>query len=239
MPFALAAAGIGAAGAIGGSLISSSASANAAKTQAAAQNQAAQFQNAQFQQMYEQQQPYATGGVGALNALQGNLAAPNEGGFGLPYDLTQMPNWSSAPQAPSMSGVPQYSWDAAAAGGMPTRGDVPQFNWNPTQAGLEQTPGYQFTLSQGLKSTQNAAAARGLGVSGAALKGADTFATGLANQTYNQQYQNAANQYQQNLAGYNTGLNTYLAAQVANSVREPGWRACGTVRGLPPAGSNW
>ena len=34
------------------------------------------------------------------------------------------------------------------------------------QATLEQTPGYQFTLAQGLKSTQNAAAARGLGVSG-------------------------------------------------------------------------
>src|SRR6266571_2086248 len=35
---------------------------------------------------------------------------------------------------------------------------------------LEATPGYQFALSQGLKSTQNSAAARGLGTSGAALK---------------------------------------------------------------------
>jgi hypothetical protein len=57
-----------------------------------------------------------------------------------------------------------------------------------TQAELEATPGYQFTLSQGLKATQNSAAARGLGLSGAALKGAATFATGLSDQTYNTRF---------------------------------------------------
>ncbi len=61
------------------------------------------------------------------------------------------------------------------------------------QAFLEQTPGYQFNLTQGLKATQNAAAARGLGVSGAAMKGAASYATGLANSTYQQQYSNASN----------------------------------------------
>jgi hypothetical protein len=59
------------------------------------------------------------------------------------------------------------------------------------EATLEQTPGYQFNLSQGLKSVQNSAAARGLGVSGAALKGASTYATGLADSTYQNQYNNA------------------------------------------------
>ena len=48
-------------------------------------------------------------------------------------------------------------------------------------------------MAQGLKSTQNAAAARGLGVSGAALKGAATYSTGLADSTYQQQYNNASN----------------------------------------------
>lgn len=56
------------------------------------------------------------------------------------------------------------------------------------QATLEQTPGYQFTKTQGEKAVQNSVAARGLGVSGAALKGASTFATGLANQTYKDQF---------------------------------------------------
>jgi hypothetical protein len=59
------------------------------------------------------------------------------------------------------------------------------------QATLEKTPGYQFDLTQGLKATQNSAAARGLGTSGAALKGAATFATGLADNTYQQQFSNA------------------------------------------------
>jgi hypothetical protein len=59
--------------------------------------------------------------------------------------------------------------------------------FNPIQAQLEQTPGYQFTKSQGLKAVENSAAARGLGVSGAAQKGAANYATGLADNTLNTQ----------------------------------------------------
>ena len=58
------------------------------------------------------------------------------------------------------------------------------------QSTLEQTPGYQFNRTQGLKAVQNSAAARGLGNSGAALKGAATFATGLADNTYQNQFNN-------------------------------------------------
>jgi len=61
------------------------------------------------------------------------------------------------------------------------------------QANLEQTPGYQFTLNQGLKAVQSQAAARGLGMSGASLKGAANYATGLASNTYQQQFQNILN----------------------------------------------
>jgi hypothetical protein len=71
-----------------------------------------------------------------------------------------------------------------------------------TQAQLEQTPGYQFQLAQGLQATQNSAAARGLGVSGAALRGAADYATGLANSNYQQQF---ANQ-QQIYGNYQTQL---------------------------------
>lgn len=53
------------------------------------------------------------------------------------------------------------------------------------------TKAYNFTKTQGLKSVQNSAAARGLGVSGAALKGASTFATGLADNTYQNLFNNA------------------------------------------------
>lgn len=60
-----------------------------------------------------------------------------------------------------------------------------------TEADLQKTPGYQFNLNQGLKSVQNSNAARGLGISGAALKGAASYATGLADSTYQNQFNNA------------------------------------------------
>lgn len=63
-------------------------------------------------------------------------------------------------------------------------------NFNPTMADLAATPGYQFTLDQGLKGVQNAASAHGLGASGAAQKGAADYAAGLASKTYQDQFNN-------------------------------------------------
>lgn len=99
------------------------------------------------------------------------------------------------------------------------------------EATLEQTPGYQFNLTQGLKATQNSAAARGLGVSGAALKGAASYATGLADNTYQNQFNNATTN-QTNMfnrlmgistlgenAAAQTGANgTQIAANIGNSL---------------------
>jgi hypothetical protein len=66
-----------------------------------------------------------------------------------------------------------------------------------TAATLPSTPGYQFTLNQGQKGVQNGYAAQGLGSSGAAMKGASDYTTGLAQSTYNQQLQNYLAQNQQ------------------------------------------
>jgi hypothetical protein len=86
-----------------------------------------------------------------------------------------------------------------------------------TQENLEKTPGYQFTKTQGLKATQNSVAARGLGVSGAALKGAAAFTTGLANQTYKDQFAleniNRTNAFERLMALVTTGGNA--AAQTS------------------------
>lgn len=79
------------------------------------------------------------------------------------------------------------------------------------QATLEKTPGYQFNLTQGLKAVQNSASFRGLGVSGAALKGAAAFTTGLADNTYQNQFSNAitnqANAYNRLKGLVDTGEN--------------------------------
>lgn len=56
------------------------------------------------------------------------------------------------------------------------------------QTTLEQTPGYQWNLSQGEQAATNSAAARGLANSGAALKGASAYASGLADSTYQNQF---------------------------------------------------
>jgi len=83
---------------------------------------------------------------------------------------------------------------------------------NMTQAQLEQTPGYQFTRDQGLKSVQSAAAARGLGVSGAALKGAATYATGLADSTYSKRFEEAQTRFS-DIYNLNTGQQSNLQGQ--------------------------
>lgn len=62
---------------------------------------------------------------------------------------------------------------------------------------LASTPGYKFTLGQGLEAVQNSFAAQGLGSSGAAVKGSASFAENLAQTTYNQQLQNYLSQNQQ------------------------------------------
>ena len=100
------------------------------------------------------------------------------------------------------------------------------FSFKPTMAQLEQTPGYQFTLTQGLQGVQNSAAARGLGVSGAALRGAADYTTGLASNTYQQQFGNALQTYSTNLGrlqsqaslGENAGAQTgNIGAQLAGN----------------------
>ena len=99
-----------------------------------------------------------------------------------------------------------------------------------SQQQLDATPGYQFTLQQGLESTQNSAAARGLANSGAALKGAATYATGLANDTYQ-------NQFQDQLAANNQNFNqllsgTQLGETAANQYGEYATQAAQTAAGL-------
>lgn len=106
------------------------------------------------------------------------------------------------------------------------------FDSSSIQAALENLPGYQFTKTQGLKSVQNAAAARGLGISGAALKGAADFATGLADNTF-------GNQFNRLLESAKLGANaaagvgsaaTGMSGGIANSIMTGGQaQAAGTM----------
>lgn len=68
----------------------------------------------------------------------------------------------------------------------------------PSAADAAATPGYQFTLDNGLRAVQNSASARGLGTSGAAMRGAADYASGLANSTYNDVFSRALNTFNTN-----------------------------------------
>lgn len=81
-----------------------------------------------------------------------------------------------------------------------------QFN-APNTADAMSAPGYQFTQQQGLKAVQNSAAARGLGVSGAAMKGAASYATGLADSTYNDVFNRALQTFNTNYSSAANNVN--------------------------------
>jgi hypothetical protein len=80
----------------------------------------------------------------------------------------------------------------------------------PTAAQAAATPGYQFTLQNGLKATQNSASARGLGSSGAAIKGAESYASGLAESTYGDTFNRALQTYATNYGTASDNVNRLL-----------------------------
>jgi hypothetical protein len=94
-------------------------------------------------------------------------------------------------------------------------------------AQLSQTPGYQFTLGQGMQAAQNGFAAQGLGASGAAQKGAINYAEGLAGTTFQQQFQNYLSQNQQiyNMLGGVSGSGQNAGANLGSL----GLQAAGTA----------
>jgi hypothetical protein len=90
-------------------------------------------------------------------------------------------------------------YQASGAGGLSTGALVTPFQ--PTMQQLSQTPGYQFTMQQGLEAVQNQSAAAGQGggllpggggisVSGPEGRGLVNYAENLASTTYQQQFNN-------------------------------------------------
>src|SRR5215469_13595632 len=190
---------------IGGG-ISASASTKAANIQARAAQQATQLQSQQEQQALQLQQ-------GEFLTTQANLAP-----FMAEGNVAQ--NWLTSDlgslTTPVVQPFPQTV--SAAISGLENPLQAANTLQLPTNLQqLAQTPGYQFSLQQGLEATQNSYAAQGLGSSGAALKGAANYAEGLAGTTYNQVFQNmlAGNQLYSNAANANIN-NVINAVQAAN-----------------------
>ena len=183
-------------------IASSKIQADATKAAAAAQTAAANLANEQLQQRYDTTRsdlaPFRDVGHNAsdwLNAQLPQYATPDNSYLNSANALFG--------QAQGSVGNARDLFAKAAAIGQGPGG----------MAALEATPGYQFELQQGLQAAQNSAAARGLGVSGAALRGAADYATGLASKNYQQQYMDAV-QNGNNALSIAGGFNTLGSNQV-------------------------
>lgn len=73
--------------------------------------------------------------------------------------------------------------------------------FDPSGINIQDDPGYQFRLQQGLGAAQNSQAARGLSQSGGALKELQDYASGMASQEYNNAYNRNYQTWQGNQAG--------------------------------------
>ena len=92
------------------------------------------------------------------------------------------------------------------------------------QSTLNSLPGYQFTRQQGLEATQSGYAAQGLGSSGAAMKGAGQYATGLASSNLGQYYNMLLGQANLGSGAATAGAQTaaFMAGGIANSTQNIG-----------------
>ena len=200
----LGAGALAAGGAAYSGTLGAKAATSAADTQASAALAGQQLQADQFAQTQANLQPFVSTGQSALGALSNYTA--NETGVleGLANRAGNIPSFQSMFTSP---------------------GAMNSF--------LESTPGYQFTKDQGLQAAQNSYAAQGLGQSGAALKGAAQYATGLASSTFQNQFQNWLAQTGVQLSGMGQAQNLLTAGGGAlNSLASLGENAAAQVGSL-------
>jgi hypothetical protein len=200
MPWGFAAA---AAATIGGAVISSNASQSAADTQANAANNATNAQLSMFNTTQSNLAPYMQTGNNALGILNYDFGLGSPGATGTPGagNPLALPSYGSQINGLNM---PAY--------GSTVNGMIGPQNYGAAQ--YQQSPGYQWQLSQGLGAISNASSAQGGIQSGNTLKELTTYGQGLANQDYQQAYQNYLNNYSNsyNSAATNYG-NAYNSAE--------------------------
>lgn len=204
--------GLGTAGSIGSAVIGSNAAGKAGQTQAQAAEYAAQLQKQSADaSLGFQKQVYDQTQANQAPFLQAGQSAVN--------------TLSGLTSTPGQGLLQNYPGQFTA----------------PTAEQAQQTPGYQFTLGQGLQALDRGAAARGNLLTGGTMQAEQQYGQGLASQTYQQTFNNALTQYQNAYNQFNQGqANTYnrlagLAGtgQVsANQLASSGQQAANTTAGI-------
>jgi hypothetical protein len=151
-------------------------------------------------------------GLGGVSSSNVTNAAPS--GAAVPFGGAagggSGSDWFSQ-NAPSGAGA---TTSAAAA---PYQGLVTPFS-GLSASEFQQSPGFQFAMDQAMRAVQSSAAAKGTLLTGGTLKALQGYATGLANQDYQNAFQRALQTHQTqyndlyNLANLGLGAteNSYL-----------------------------
>lgn len=224
------------AAAIAGSAVVGGVAANsAAKKQAKAAGQAADVSQEQYYQTREDQMPFLEAGYGALNRLNQLLGiAPEAKPFTPQFDeakyLQQNPDVAAAVARGKLSsGLEHYNkygikerrampmTQAPVVGVAAQPADFGKYARDFSMQDFTTDPGYAFRMSEGLKSLDRQAAARGGLISGGALKAAQRYGQDLGSQ----EYQNAFNRYQVNRANQLNPLQS-MAGQGQTSAAQLG-----------------
>jgi hypothetical protein len=122
----------------------------------------------------------AAAGIGAA----GSIIAGQSAGNAIRSSTNASIAEQQQAQAEQQKLLAPYQQAGAGALNTLTQLTTPGANQEATLASL---PGYQFAKTEGLTATENAATSMGLGLSGNTLRGLDTFASGLADQTWGQE----------------------------------------------------
>lgn len=191
-------------------------------------------------------------GAGGSKSAANTQAAAAQQAAQLQYSMYQqtaarLQPWVTTGQAANtqLAGLLGLSgYQASGVGGLGTGSLVTPFQ--PTMAQLSQTPGYQFTLQQGLQAVQNQATSLGQGGgvlpggglagSGPEAKGMANYATNLASTTYQQQFQNYWTQLN-NIYNMLSGASTTGANAAAGVGQAGATAAAGAGNALQAAGA--
>ncbi|WP_109477714.1 hypothetical protein [Paraburkholderia sp. C35] len=209
-----AAIGAAAVATVGSAAITSSASKSAANTQAQAAQNAAQEQWDEFNTVQANEAPYMALGQSAITPLLQAMG----------YNVTQGANGQYS-LSTNPSSILQQQFTA------------------PTLQDVRNTPGYQFQMEQGNKAINNSAAARGGLLSGATLKDLLSYSQGLADTTYQQDFNNSLTAFNTN---YNSAANNVnrlsglvtLGQNTAANVGNQGLQTASNAGQLTTSGAN-
>lgn len=177
--------------------------------------------------------------IAGSEAASATTSAANTAAAEQQSALTQQETLAAPYTAFGKSAIPQLQTLLGLTGGVP--GGTP--NTAAAETALAGTPGYQFTLNQGLDATKNAASASGMLLSGNTLQALDKYGSGLADQTYQQtvgNLENAVNTGQAAAAGQAANVGN-AATNMGNIAVNQGNTLAGidanTIAGIENAGS--